>query len=131
MIHLYLDTSALTKLVLDEPGSSDLERLVRNRSLVTSRVAVVEVAKAIDRVSPKADARAVFDLVSFVEFDDEIASVASAIGGPPLRALDAVHVATAIRLGPELESFVTYDERQGVAARAAGLDVRTRGRLTA
>ncbi len=127
MSHLYLDASALTKLVIDEPGSSDLERLVRHRSLVTSRVAVVEVAKAIGRVSSHADASAVFDLLSLMEFDDEIASLACATGGPTLRALDAIHVATAIRLGPDLESFVTYDERQGGAARAAGLHVLSPG----
>lgn len=127
MNHLYLDASALTKLIIDEPGSSDLERLVQHRSLVTSRVAVVEVAKAIGRASSNADARPVFDLLSLVEFDDAIASLASATGGPTLRALDAIHVATAIRLGPELESFITYDERQGVAAKAAGLKVLSPG----
>ncbi len=127
MTHLYLDASVVTKLVIDEPGSTALERLVQNRSLVTSRVTVVEVAKAVGRVNPIADARAVFDLLSLVELDEEIASLASTTGGPTLGALDAIHVATATQLGPELESFVTYDERQGVAARAAGLHVLSPG----
>ena len=46
-----------------------------------------------------------------------------AAGGPSLHALDAVHVASALRLAPEIEAFVTYDDRQADAARAAGLDV--------
>jgi predicted nucleic acid-binding protein len=52
-----------------------------------------------------------------------LARLAGATGGPSLRALDAIHVAAALRLGPEIEVFVTYDDRQAEAARAAGFDV--------
>lgn len=62
-------------------------------------------------------------LLAFVELDADLARIAGAVGGAGLRALDAIHVASALRLGPEIETFVTYDSRQATAARTAGLRV--------
>jgi uncharacterized protein len=100
---------------------------VRGRSLVSSRVAVVEVTKAVGRANPVADAHPLFALLSFVELDVDLASIAGAIGGPGLRSLDAIHVASAVRLGSEVETFISYDARQSEAARAAGLRVSAPG----
>lgn len=63
--------------------------------------------------------------VTFVDVDRELALSAGALGGPWLRALDAVHVASALRIAAEIEAFVTYDMRQAEAASAAGLTVWT------
>lgn len=120
---LYLDASAITKLVVDERESAALERLVAGKALATGRVAVVEVTKAVARADPGADPWGVLSRLAFVELDADLARLAGATGGPALRALDAVHVASALRLVPEIEAFVTYDDRQADAARAAGLDV--------
>jgi predicted nucleic acid-binding protein len=46
---------------------------------------------------------------------------------PKLRALDAIHVATALEVR-SLWAFVTYDERQRKAALEAGLRVRSPGK---
>ncbi len=120
---LYLDASAITKLVVDERESAALERLVAGKALATSRVAVVEVTKAVARADPGADPWGVLSRLAFVELDADLSRLAGATGGPALRALDAVHVASALRLVPAIEAFVTYDDRQADAARAAGLDV--------
>lgn len=120
---LYLDASAITKLVVDEPESAALERVVAGKALATSRVAVVEVTKAVARADPGADPWGVLSRLAFVELDADLARLAGATGGPALRALDAVHVASALRLVPEIVAFVTYDDRQAEAARAAGFDV--------
>ena len=122
---LYLDASAITKLVVDEQESAALERLVAGKALATSRVAVVEVTKAVARADPGADAWGVLSRLAFVELDADLARLAGATGGPALRALDAVHVASALRLVPEIDAFVTFDDRQAAAARAAGLHVAT------
>jgi predicted nucleic acid-binding protein len=50
---------------------------------------------------------------------------AARLDPPPLRTLDAIHVATALRLGPSLSAFVSYDARQLEAAEALGLPVVT------
>jgi len=108
---------------VEEPETESLQDLVRGRLLASSRVAVVEVAKAVARANPDADPQPVFALLAFVELDADLASVAGATGGTSLRALDAIHVASALRLGDEVDGFVTYDDRQADAARAVGLHV--------
>ena len=120
---LYLDASAITKLVVDEGESAALERAVAGEALVSSRLAVVEVTKAVARADPDADPWAVLSRLAFVEIDADLARLAGGTGGPSLRAIDAVHVASALRLAPEIEAFVTYDDRQAEAAHAAGLRV--------
>lgn len=103
--------------------------VVRGRVMATSRVSVVEVGKAVGRVAPQADAQGILAMLAFVELDAELAAVAADTGSPSLRALDAIHVASALRLGPEVESFLTYDARQAEAAEAAGLRVLAPRRL--
>ena len=44
-----------------------------------------------------------------------------------LRALDAVHLATAVIVGDDLQGFVTYDRRQAEAATQAGFEVLSPG----
>jgi predicted nucleic acid-binding protein len=124
---LYLDASAITKLVLDEPETAALQALVRGRSLLTSRVAMVEVTKAVSRANPDADPGPVFALIAFLELDADLAHVAGATGGMALRSLDAIHVASALRAAAEVGAFVTYDTRQAAAAAASGLRVEAPG----
>lgn len=123
MSNVYLDSSALTKLVIDEPESATLQTVLQGRSLMTSRIAVVEVSKSVARSNPIADPSKILALVTLLELDAAVASVAATTGGARLRALDAIHVATALIVGAELESFITYDARQSEAASAAGLHV--------
>jgi len=121
--NVYLDASALTKLIIEEPETAVLQDAVRGHGLLSSRVAVVEVTKAVTRYDPDAAPIAFFTRVTFVELDADLATAAGATGGPSLRALDAIHVVSALILRAEIESFITYDARQAEAARAAGLDV--------
>lgn len=112
---------------MEEPETRSLQDLVRGRRLASSRVAVVEVAKAVARANPDADPQPVFALLAFVELDADLARVAGVTGGTGLRALDAIHVVSALRLGDEVDAFVTYDGRQADAARAVGLHVHAPG----
>lgn len=100
-----------------------LRQAVRGRRLATSRLAVVEVVKACGRANPAADAGAVLALFAFVEVDADLALAAAHVGGSTIRSHDAIHVASALRLGIEVEAFVTYDRRQAEAVVAAGLHV--------
>jgi predicted nucleic acid-binding protein len=63
--------------------------------------------------------------VQSIELDADIAARASGLHPPRLRSLDAVHLASALTLEPELDAFVTYDDRQAAAARGAGLVVES------
>lgn len=62
-----------------------------------------------------------------IALDEDIRRVAGGLGGT-LTALDAIHVASALSIGDRDLEFVTYDERQAEAARAAGLKVIQPGR---
>jgi hypothetical protein len=97
--------------------------LVVDREVYSSRVAQVEVTKAARRHAPDADLTAVFARLSWVELDDGIADAAGMAGGSMLRTLDAIHVASALRVTAGIAAFVTYDPRQAAAAEAAGLTV--------
>lgn len=113
----------MVKLVVAEAESRALRAFVGGRALVTSRVAVVEVTKVVARQESGADAEPVLCQLTLIDLDPELARVAGATGGPHLRALDAIHVASALRIAPDIEAFVTYDTRQAAAARAVGLRV--------
>ncbi len=88
---------------------------------------MVEVGKAVARANPAADPLPVLSRIAFVELDNELARVAAGTGTPELRALDAIHIASALRLGPELDAFVTYDDRQASVARELGLAIEAPG----
>jgi predicted nucleic acid-binding protein len=129
---VYADASALVKLVLDEAESDALRAYLAGAGVVTCDLALTEVPRAIRRASATdpslplegllARAGEVLEAVGLLPLDRAILIEAGAIAEPGLRALDAVHVAAAVSLGP-IDAFVTYDERQAAAARLAGLRV--------
>jgi predicted nucleic acid-binding protein len=124
---LYLDASALVKLVIRESESAALRRfLKRNGPVYSSRIAMVEVPRAVSRQRERDAARqvdAVLGGVRWIELDEAMADAAASTPPPGLRTLDAIHVAAALALGEVLTAVVAYDARLADAARAAGLHV--------
>ena len=126
----YLDASAIVKLATAEPESVALRGWLHGRSpFVTSRISSVEVARAVGRegvgsaARGRAAGREAFASVDVIELDAVIADLAAELGPPTLRAMDAIHLASALVLEGEVEIVVTYDARLADAARAAGLQV--------
>jgi len=66
--------------------------------------------------------------IAFVELDAELARVAAGTAKPDLHSLDAIHLASALRLGTEVDAVVTYDDRQASAAQELGFTVEAPGR---
>lgn len=123
---VYLDASAAVKLVVSEPESKVVRRFVRDRmARVSSRVLAVELLRAVQRANPASmgQAQSLLDVMEFVELDAAVAARAAALEPPGLRSLDAIHLASALELGDELDAFVTYDARQAAAAKELGLPV--------
>jgi len=58
-----------------------------------------------------------------VEISAQVRALAQTVTPPAVRTLDAIHLASALRLSDQLTSFVTYDRRLADAAIAAGLTV--------
>jgi predicted nucleic acid-binding protein len=130
---VYLDTSAVVKLVVEEPGSTALLDHLGTRPLrVTSRITEVEVRRAIARVGAVVDAEydrlaRVLATLTMMELDAPLAAAAGRLTPPILGTLDAVHLASALGIASDLEAFVTYDRRLAEAATAAGLPVASPG----
>jgi uncharacterized protein len=61
--------------------------------------------------------------VSAVATDDGILRGAADLSPAGLRTLDAIHVATALSLGEDVTTLVTYDGRLAEAATVAGIPV--------
>jgi predicted nucleic acid-binding protein len=121
----YADASALVKLVVAEPESQAVYRWFTEAPRVaTSRVGVVETIRASSRRPFDPEHRdAVLRDVEVIDLSPAIAAVAASVGPAIIRTLDAIHIATAMALVPDLDAFVTYDDRMAEAARALGLPV--------
>ena len=125
---VYLDSSAIVKLVITEPESQALRAYLADRDeRVASALARVEVFRALRRAHAAAPAllrRAddVLEGIALVAVDEPVLRDAAGLESPPLRSLDAVHLATALSL-EELDAFVTYDRRLATASAEAGLPV--------
>ena len=124
---LYLDSSALVKLVQRERESAALRRFLRRHQddgRVTSALARVEVVRAVSAGGPTAIAHARRQLarLDHVNIDRPLLDAAATLSpGALVRSLDAIHLASAQAVGSELRSVVTYDERMRTAALALGL----------
>ncbi|MEO5704179.1 MAG: type II toxin-antitoxin system VapC family toxin [Candidatus Limnocylindrales bacterium] len=121
----YADASALAKLILVEPESIAFHHWYTEADRVTtSRVGIVETLRAANRQPHDPTHRDhVVEDIEVIELDPAIARMAAGLGPGTLRTLDAIHLATALSLGPDLDAFVTYDDRLAAAARAIGLPV--------
>ena len=127
---IYLDSAAIVKLVHAENETQALREWLDERidSLWTSSVLLeVEAFRALARYAPESAVRLhpVLDLVNLVDIDVGIRLLAQTVRPATVRSLDAIHLATALRVRPE--SFITYDKRLADAAREAGLAVEMPG----
>jgi predicted nucleic acid-binding protein len=125
---IYLDSAAVVKLVHAEAESQALRNWLEQRAelgWISSVVLEVESFRALARHSPDAIARLhpVLDLINLVDLDPGIRMLALTVTPSTIRSLDAIHLATALRIREQLTSFVTYDKRLADAATIAGLTV--------
>jgi predicted nucleic acid-binding protein len=126
--HLYLDSSALVKLVVLEPESTALREFLKGHAArLSSGLAEVEVPRALRRAGyAAAEQRRAVELLArlaLVDVDRAILRAAAAIAPTNLRSLDAIHLATALSLGQDLAGIITYDQRLAEAAIRADLEV--------
>jgi predicted nucleic acid-binding protein len=124
---IYLDSAAIVKLVHAESESRALRHWLDERvevGWVSSVLAEIESFRALARHVPESVSRLprVLDLIELLELDAGARILAQTVRPATVRSLDAIHLATALRVQP-LTSFVTYDKRLADAARIAGLTV--------
>jgi predicted nucleic acid-binding protein len=124
---IYLDSSALLKLVFEEPETGALEEFLSGwptrASSAIARIEVLRISRRVRDEMVTRHARDVIDAVDLIALDARLLVEAAELELLSLRSLDAIHLATALSLQPDLAGMVVYDRRLSDAARAAGLTV--------
>jgi hypothetical protein len=124
---LYLDSSALVKLVLPEAESEALQESLSDWPVrITSELARVEVLRAVRRATVEIAAEQRVEEVMaglyLLKMDSDILSEAARLEPRSVRSLDAIHLASALSLGADLGGIMVYDSN--LAAAAAGCDLQ-------
>lgn len=127
---IYADSSALVKLVVDELESEAVLTFVRDVQVLCSELARTEVPRALRRIASEERSfslevlllrsEELLDEITLAPVEQLTLEAASELPEPSLGTLDAIHVVTAIYLGP-IDAFLTYDVRQAASARRAGI----------
>ena len=130
---VYLDSSAIVKLIVAEPETDALfAELAQWPDRVSSALAEAEAHRALRRTRQSkavhARADAVLQAISLIRIDAPVLARAAQFVRPDMRSLDAIHLAAALTMGDDPEAFITYDDRQAKAAEAEGLKVVQPGR---
>jgi uncharacterized protein len=129
---IYVDTSALLKRYVDEHDSDLAEQLLHSDPvLVTSWITLVELRRNLARLVDvgelaglRAQVHADLDAFALVMVDPTVCETAADLAEQlGMRSLDAIHLASARRLGVPTLTFVTFDLRQAQAARSLGFAV--------
>jgi uncharacterized protein len=124
---IYLDSSALLKLLHEEQESAALEGWLSARAgtpVVSSELAKVEVIRACRRVNADAlpEARALLAELDLIPLSREVVDGAAEVGETLLRSPDAIHLASALSIRADISAFIAYDLGLANAASAAGLE---------
>ncbi len=134
---LYLDTSALVKLLVREAESEAIEvELLRWSKLATSLVTNVELPRAVSRareerpnsvVDGSLVLRGILASTTTIRLDESIVGEAREVRPSSVGALDAIHVASALSLGDDLVAVATYDGRMQEALALVNVEVLAPG----
>jgi predicted nucleic acid-binding protein len=123
---VYLDTSAVGRLLLEEPDAPAIVRDLRGfDQRVASLLMRVELRRLALREGLLAKADQLLRGVALVPLHDAVLAAAESVEPPTVGTLDAIHLVTATRLlrAGRLDALMTYDARLAEGARHHGLTV--------
>lgn len=126
MSTLYLDTSAVGRILLGEPDAgSVIDVLAGFDQFVSSRLLSLELRRLALRHSLLDAADQLLAGIALVPMDEAVLVAAATIGPASVASLDAIHLATAVRLSSAglLDAALTFDGRLGEGMRAHRLPV--------
>ena len=133
-----MDTSALVKLIVDEPETGALREwlAVEPREPVSCDLARTELLRVVRRTAPDravaarrtapdraVAARRLLEAVTLTQVTTAVFEQAGRLDPASLRSLDAIHLSAALDLGDDLDGLVTYDSVLARAAASAGIEV--------
>lgn len=130
---LYVDTSALLKLLVREAESEAIEtELLRWSKLATSLITEIELPRAVARArQERSDAvidgsvvlQGILASAAIVPLEAGIVAGARDVSPVHVGTLDAIHVASALSLGSKLAAVATYDHRMQEALARVEVEV--------
>lgn len=112
-------------MILKESESEAIVSIARAR-FITSEISRVEVIRAVLRYEPSAlkSAQQVLKNINYIKIDSQTLVQAERLPDRiNLRALDAIHIAVAAKMGLKIKSILTYDKQMAKAAKALGFEV--------
>jgi predicted nucleic acid-binding protein len=128
-VTVYLDSSAFVKLIVAEAHSNELRTYLRRRGgrRASSALLRAEATRALRQSGPDALVLAGQTLraMDLIAVADAVLDAAAMLEPRVHRTLDAIHLATALTLGDDLDALVTYDARILDGARLLGLSTAT------
>lgn len=125
---VYVDTSALGAMLIDQPESEALESWLdaTTSTLVSTDLLETELRRiAVREGLDQSDVSRLLDGVNMAGLDRAVYRSAGLLPMPYLRTLDALHLEAAVRL--DAAAVLTYDRRLADAASELGLDVISPG----
>ena len=122
---IYADTSAVVKLLrTDEPDADTVRRFVAEAGdLVSSRLLAIELHAVASRlhIESRIIAR-LLDRIHQVSIDEDVVQKAIEVNSG-LRSLDAIHLATIVVLGEDVDELLCFDRRLCDAAVGLGIPI--------
>ena len=133
----YVDASAVLRVVFGEPGP--VVPLVAGDRVVSSQLVEIETFRAVDRerllgnlddqqtATKRKELTDLLAMLDLLPIDGAVIERAKSSFAVNVRALDAIHVASAETIAAEAQGdaleFWTHDGRQAIAALSRGLTV--------
>ena len=125
----YIDSSAILKLIFTEKETLALDKVMNNK-MVTSTLTRVEVKRAVNRINSTNSkvANDVLAQLQYTELDSQALNLAEAFSPDVnLRSLDAIHVASVLRISDAVQGIITYDKQMIANAEKMGIKVLSPG----
>lgn len=133
-MQLYLDTSALAKLVVRERETDTLHAFLtahEHDDMFVAALARTELIRAVVQdggLNTVPHARRLLSRIHLVPLSSRLLDEAAMLPPTSLRSLDAIHLAAA-QSAPQLRALITYDARLADAAESLGIPVAAPGQV--
>jgi hypothetical protein len=122
----YVDTSALVKLLKAESETEAFRAALVDWPVQVAseliRVEAICTARRLGDVDVLERAQAALERISLIPISAEIIELATEAHSPPLRAMDAIHLATAITVRDDVGAMFVYDQDLHAAAKTQELN---------
>ena len=125
----FLDSSAILKLIVEEPESKTLRRFIPEYKMA-SRLSRLEVLRNVHRIDPKkvSTAREKLDGIFYVEINTPVIKNAEEIAlAMEIKSLDAIQAGSALFLKDSIAGVISYDKNLNRALKSLGIKVYAPG----